>query len=216
VVSQSDYVGSGALARFGRVPAIRSVMVANFLIKNKRRENRFVSPSYRARLIGYASAKSCSPDEPHCTASSHGIQCGQSTHSQPRNTHIVQPLSHSPPPNSLFFTSFTSPSHCGMEQSIVQVHQRALILDHVKALYGANYPVNHTWAVITTRTSQVQYKSHVIVYDEPGSLRTWKVLITSDKAKFSEGSALEKLLKELTKLLGIMIEDQVRAQKGEV
>jgi hypothetical protein len=161
--------------------------------------------------MGYASAISCSPGQPRFTASTHGVQCGQSTHSQPRITHIIQPLSHLLPPNSLSFASFTSPSHCRMEQSTIQVHRRALILDHAKALYGANYPVNHTWAVITTRTSQQRYKSHVIVYDEPGSLRTWKVLITSNKAKYSEGSALEKLLKGLTGRLGVMVEDRTMA-----
>jgi hypothetical protein len=85
-----------------------------------------------------------------------------------------------------------------MEQATTQSHHRTLIIDHAQALYGAQYPVNHTWAVLTTHHPggklQGKFISHVIVYDQPGSLQTWRVLVSGKNPQYDEASALEKLL----------------------
>jgi hypothetical protein len=99
-----------------------------------------------------------------------------------------------------------------MEQAAIQSHRRTLIIDHAQALYGAQYPVNHTWAVLTTHHAggklQGKFISHVIVYDQPGSLQTWRILASGKNPQFNEGSALEKLLDGLRVTLGkAMVED---------
>jgi hypothetical protein len=101
-----------------------------------------------------------------------------------------------------------------MERTIIKSYLRTLIIDHAQALYGAQYPVNHTWAVLTTHPPPpggkmlLEFISHVVVYDQPGSLQTWRVLRSSKDQHYKESSALEQLLDELkTTLVKKMMED---------
>jgi hypothetical protein len=99
-----------------------------------------------------------------------------------------------------------------MERTIIKSYLRTLIIDHAQALYGAQYPVNHTWAVLTTHPSGgkilPKFISHVVVYDQPGSLQTWRVLVSSKDQYYNESSALEQLLDELkTTLVKKMMEN---------
>jgi hypothetical protein len=131
------------------------------------------------------------------------------------------PKLHPPSLHLAFFLFLTTPtlplSHKNkdttkMEQATVESHQRSLIIDHAQALYGAQYPINHTWAVLTTHLPrgilQPKYISHVIVYDQPGSLQTWRVLVSTKDLHYNEYSALRKLLDELKiTLVKKMMED---------
>jgi hypothetical protein len=87
-----------------------------------------------------------------------------------------------------------------------QSQRHLLILEHAHALYGAQYPINHTWSVIMSKTSQGRYKAHIIVYQHVESLRAWTVLKSGEKSRMEE-TALENLLEGLRGELGVRLGD---------
>jgi len=104
-----------------------------------------------------------------------------------------------------------------MDTVALSTYRRTLIIEHAQALFGASYPLNHTWNVITSRTKEGRYVAHVIVYEFPnGSLQSWKVLKSGEKSRV-EANAGENLLEELRGMLEerIGILEAGRGEKGE-
>ena len=85
-----------------------------------------------------------------------------------------------------------------------ETHCRTLILEHAQALYGSQYPLNHIWSVIIGKTNEQRYKAHAIVYEQPGSVGSWKVLMTGEKSR-DDARALESLLEALKVEVGARV-----------
>jgi hypothetical protein len=85
-----------------------------------------------------------------------------------------------------------------------RTYRRLVILEHAQALYGTQYPLNHTWSVITSKPSLGRYKAHVIVYQHAESLKAWTVLKSGENS-YHETKALEKLLEGLRADLSVRL-----------
>jgi hypothetical protein len=115
--------------------------------------------------------------------------------------HLCTPASIKP---SLYLILPPIPSTMSADIAKYRAHCRLLILEHAQALYGAQYPLNHTWSVITSKTNEGRYKAHVIVYQHVESLRVWTALKSGEKSRL-ETAALDNLLEGLRVDLGVRL-----------